>query len=65
MRRDGYPLCVDDLAMEMQEVDEIETIYQICEHLSANGRLERIEASGRFDAQYTFPHSDSNEFPVS
>ena len=65
MRRDGHPLCVDDLAMEMQELDDIETIYQICEHLSANGRLERIEASGRFNARYTFPCSDSNEFPVS
>ena len=65
MRRDGHPLCVDDLAMEMQEVDDIETIYQICEHLSANGRLERIEVSGRFDAQYTFPRSDSDEFSVS
>ncbi len=65
MRRDGHPLCVDDLAMEMQEVDDIEIIYQICEHLSANGRLERIEASGRFDAQYTFPRSDSDEFSVS
>ena len=65
MRRDGHPLCVDDLAMEMQEVDDIETIYQICEHLSANGRLERVEVSGRFDAQYTFPRSDSDEFPLS
>ncbi len=65
MRRDGHPLCVDDLAMEMQEVEDIETIYQICEHLSANGRLERIEVSGRFDAQYTFPRSDSDEFPLS
>jgi len=65
MRRDGHPLCVDDLAMEMQAVEEIETIYQICEHLSANGRLEKIEGEGRFDAQYTFPHSDSDEFPIS
>lgn len=65
MRRDGHPLCVDDLAMEMQEVEDIETIYQICEHLSANGRLERVEVSGRFDAQYTFPRSDSDEFPLS
>jgi Fe2+ or Zn2+ uptake regulation protein len=65
MRRDGHPLCVDDLAMEMQAVDEVETIYQICEHLSANGRLEKIEGEARFDAQYTFVRSDSDEFPLS
>ncbi|MDG2213501.1 MAG: glucose-6-phosphate isomerase, partial [Verrucomicrobiota bacterium] len=65
MRRDGHPLCVDDLAMEMQSVDEVETIYQICEHLSANGRLEKIGGEGRFDAQYTFIRSDTNEFPLS
>ena len=65
MRRDGHPLRVDDLAMEMQAVDEVETIYQICEHLSANGRLAKIEGEGRFDAQYTFVRSDSDEFPLS
>ena len=65
MRRDGHPLCVDDLAMEMQAVEEIETIYQICEHLSANGRLAKIDGEGRFGSQYTFPQSDSDEFPIS
>ena len=65
MRRDGHPLCVDDLAMEMQAVEEIETIYQICEHLSANGRLAKIDGEGLFGSQYTFPQSDSDEFPIS
>ena len=65
MRRDGHPMTVDDLAMETQSVDEVETIYKICEHLAANGRMAKIEGEGRFDAQYTLPMSESDEFPLS
>ena len=65
MRRDGHPMTVDDLAMETQSVDEVETIYKICEHLTANGRMAKIEGEGRFDAQYTLPMSESDEFPLS
>ena len=65
MRRDGHPMTVDDLAMETQSVDEVETIYKICEHLAANGRMAKIEGEGRFDAQYTLPMSEPDEFPLS
>ena len=65
MRRDGHPMTVDDLAMETQSVDEVETIYKICEHLAANGRMAKIEGEGRFDAQYTLPMTESDEFPLS
>ena len=65
MRRDGHPMTVDDLAMETQSVDEVETIYKICEHLAANGRMAKIEGEGRFNAQYTLPMSESDEFPLS
>ena len=65
MRRDGHPMTVDDLAMETQSVDEVETIYKICEHLAANGRMAKIEGEGRFDAQYTLPMSVADEFPLS
>jgi len=50
--------------MEMQAVDDIETIYKICEHLCANGRLAKLPGEGAFEVQYTFPDS-SNELPIS
>jgi len=65
MRRDGHPMSVDDLAIETQSVDDAETIYKICEHLAANGRMEKIEGDGRFGAQYTLPRMESDEFPLS
>ena len=65
MRRDGHPMKVDDLAMEMQAVDDIETIYKICEHLCANGRLAKLPGEGPFEVQYTFPESSSDELPIS
>ena len=65
MRRDGHPMKVDDLAMEMQAVDEIETIYKTCEHLCANGRLAKIPGEGPFDMLYTFPEGSADELPLS
>ena len=65
MRRDGHPMKVDDLAMEMQAVDEVETIYKVCEHLCANGRLAKLPGKGPFDVQYTFPKGSSDELPLS
>lgn len=65
MRRDGHPMCVEDLAMEMQAVDEVETIYKICEHLVANGRMAKIEEEGPFSAQYTYPESETNGIYLS
>ena len=65
MRRDGHPMKVDDLAMEMQAVDEIETIYKTCEHLCANGRLAKILGEGPFDMFYTFPEGSTDELPLS
>ena len=64
MRRDGSPMSVDDLSIETQSVDEIETIYKICEHLVANGRMEKEEGDGRFDARYCLPRMNSDEFPL-
>ena len=65
MRRDGHPMSVDDLAIETQSVDDTETIYKICEHLVANGRMEKIEGDGQFGALYTLPRMESDEFPLS
>ena len=65
MRRDGHPMKVDDLAMEMQAVDEVETIYKVCEHLCANGRLAKLPGEGPFEVQYTFPEGSSDELPLS
>ncbi len=65
MRRDGHPMSVDDLAIETQSVDDTETIYKICEHLAANGRMEKIEGDGRFGALYTLPRMEGDEFPLS
>ena len=56
---------VDDLAMEMQAVDDIETIYKLCEHLCANGRLAKLTGEGPFEVQYTFHESSSDELPIS
>ncbi len=65
MRRDGHPMSVDDLAIETQSVDDTETIYKICEHLAANGRMAKLEGDGRFGALYALPFSESDEFPLS
>jgi glucose-6-phosphate isomerase len=65
MRRDGNPMSVEDLAMETQSVDDTETIYKICEHLAANGRMDKIDGEGQFDGLYCLPRSDENEFPIS
>lgn len=65
MRRDGHPMALDDLAMEMQAVDEIETIYKTCEHLCANKRLMKLPGDGPFGALYTFPESTPDEFSLS
>lgn len=64
MRRDGHPMKLDDLAIETQSVEEIETIYKICEHLVANGRMEKEEGDGRFGAAYSLPRMNSDEFPL-
>ena len=55
MRRGGHPMTVDDLAVESQNVEEIETILKICEHLAANGRMHKIAGAGCFDAEYQLP----------
>ena len=58
MRRGGHPMTVDDLAVESQNVEEIEAIFKICEHLTANGRLHKIAGTGVFDAEYQLPSSE-------
>jgi len=65
MRRDGNPMSVEDLAMETQSVDDTETIYKICEHLAANGRMDKIDGEGQFDALYCLPRSDEHELSIS
>ena len=57
MRRGGHPMSVDDLAVESQNVEEIETIYKVCEHLTANGRMQKTAGDGVFDAEYQLPSS--------
>ena len=64
-RRDGHPLTVEELSMEMQAYDEIESIYKICERLVVNGRLVKMDETTHFDARYAFPMSESDEFPLS
>ena len=58
MRRGGHPMTVDDLAIESQNVEEIETFYKVCEHLTANGRMQKIAGNGVFDAEYQLPSSE-------
>ena len=57
MRRGGHPMSVDDLAVESQNVEEIETIYKVCEHLTANGRMGKNAGKNNFDAEYQLPSS--------
>ncbi|MBR90567.1 MAG: glucose-6-phosphate isomerase [Verrucomicrobiales bacterium] len=63
MRRGGHAMTVDDLAMETQNVEEIETIFKICEHLSANGRLVKEDGSGPYDAEYALPSASDEMIP--
>jgi glucose-6-phosphate isomerase len=65
MRRDGSPMSVEDLAIETLSVDDTETVYKICEHLAANGRMDKIDGEGQFDALYGLPRSEENEFSLS
>jgi glucose-6-phosphate isomerase len=65
MRRDGSPMSVEDLAIETLSVDDTETVYKICEHLAANGRMDKIDGEGQFDALYGLPSSEENEFSLS
>ena len=64
-RRDGHPLSVEELSMEMQAYEEIESIYKICERLVVNGRLVKIDETTHFKARYAFPMIESDEFPLS
>ena len=59
MRRGGHGMTVDDLAIETQNVEEIETVYKVCEHLSANGRMQKHAGEGAFDAEYQLPSGDN------
>ena len=66
MRRGGHPMTVDDLAIESQNVEGTETVFKICEHLSANGRLVKIEGESAFGAEYQLPSSgEEGEFGIS
>ena len=59
-------MAVDDLAIESQNVEETETVFKICEHLSANGRLVKIEGESAFGAEYQLPSSgEEGEFGIS
>ena len=58
-------MSVEDLAMETQSVDDTETIYKICEHLAANGRMDKIDGEGQFDALYCLPRPDEHELSIS
>jgi glucose-6-phosphate isomerase len=65
MRRGGHGMTVDDLAIETQNVEETETIYKLCEHLSANGRMKKICGENNFDAEYQLPSGDNEgEFGI-
>ena len=55
MRRGGHPMSVDDLAIESQNLEDIETIYKVCEHLTANGRMQKTAGESDFDAKYQLP----------
>jgi len=65
MRRDGHPLTVEELSMEMQSYEEMEYIYNICERLAGNGRLGKSGEGNRFTARYSLPTSDSDGFSIS
>jgi len=55
MRRGGHQMSVDDLAIESQNLEDIETIYKVCEHLTANGRMQKTAGESDFDAKYQLP----------
>jgi glucose-6-phosphate isomerase len=47
------PTGVDELASALARSDgDPETIFKICEHLAANGRLTRVGGKGLFDRKY-------------
>ncbi len=55
MRRAGHSMTIEDLAMECQMVDRAETLFAVCEHLAANGRMVKTPGEGIFDARYALP----------
>ncbi len=58
MRRGGHQMSVDDLAIESQNLEDIETIYKVCEHLTANGRMQKTAGESDFDAKYQLPSGE-------
>ncbi len=48
----GTPMTVSDLAKKIGS-DDLETLFKVCEHLAANGRLNRSKGPTPFEAKYS------------
>jgi glucose-6-phosphate isomerase len=48
----GDGVTADELADKIGEAAEVETVWRICEHLTANGRARRVPGAGPFAARY-------------
>lgn len=46
------PTSVPDLAKKIGS-DDLETMFKVCEHLAANGRLQKSKGTTPFDAKYS------------
>jgi glucose-6-phosphate isomerase len=48
----GEPMTVASLAAKIG-TDDLETVFKVCEHLAANGRLKKVKGATPFDAKYS------------
>lgn len=46
------PMSVEQLAAKIG-TDDLETLFKVCEHLAANGRLQKSRGATPFDAKYS------------
>jgi glucose-6-phosphate isomerase len=47
------PVKVSDLAQRLDSAAQVETLFHLCEHLAANGRIRRSNAQNPFEAAYS------------
>lgn len=54
VRQSARPVTVDEIAGGIGEPDQVETIFKIARHLSANGRMEIQRAESAFNDRYSW-----------
>ncbi len=57
LKNSNQPLCVNDIATKIDELDEIEAIYKILRHLSANDRNVILEGDLHLPSKLQFSYS--------